>query len=57
MLARLRQKLAQEQLSAQVYEVDPEALPIEGVSPKLREAAPSAAQTLQRSFDEVPVTT
>lgn len=36
--------------------IDPEAPPIEGVPPKLRDAARSAAQALQRSFDEVPVT-
>ena len=36
--------------------VDPEAPPIEGVSPRLREAARSAAEALQQSFNEVPVT-
>ena len=36
--------------------VDPEAPPIEGVSPRLREAARSAAEALQQSLNEVPVT-
>ena len=34
--------------------VDPEAPPIEGVSPRVQEAARSAAVTLQQSFNEAP---
>src|SRR5947199_8227705 len=35
--------------------VDPEAPPLEGVSPRVQEAARSAAVTLQQSFNEAPV--
>ncbi|MDQ6662297.1 MAG: transcriptional regulator GutM [Chloroflexota bacterium] len=36
--------------------IDPEAPPIAGVSQRLREAARSAAETIQKSFNKVPAT-